>query len=413
MQDLTDMISGAADLALFSSIRSYVSTRIDFFLEHTLSGALTVVGGVALAAMTIWIMIQGYLIVSGRSQDGLKGFLIQAFKSYLIVLVATGLAAGQGFSVRTLTDDLMGSVAEVMAGDGDVAKCLKADAAFLGCKVDRNLTLMQGAMNFAGQLDTSDDPILEEKKTRASWFIGVGTGGPAIVAGTMILMYKVAIALFIGLGPIFILCLLFKQTAGLFSKWLYYGIATIFASTLLAVMADICLDLIKNVAGALFVADLFGANSQGLMQAATQQLGLGLMLSTLLISVPPMAGSFFNGVMGGFSAYSVFNSPPPPSSAAGQFGSGAQGAAGTNGTNGASTGGDTSTTANPNINTASRASTGQAVTNYTPDTVKPIEQSQTGNAARAYTPPSPPPAPETPPPIPPEARPSSAPPPKE
>ena len=82
--------------------------------------------------------------------------------------------------------------------------------------------------------------------------------------------------------------------------------------------SDICLDLIKNVAGALFVADLLGANSQGIMQAATQQLGLGLMLSTLLISVPPMAGSFFNGVMGGFSAYSVFNSPPRPSSAAGQ-----------------------------------------------------------------------------------------------
>ena len=149
------------------------------------------------------------------------------------------ITAGQSFSVRALTDGVMNSVAEVMAGDGDVAKCLKADAAFLGCKVDRNLTLMQGAMNFAGQLDTADDPILEEKKTRASWFIGVGTGGPAIVAGTMILMYKVAIALFIGLGPIFILCLLFKQTAGLFSKWLYYGIATIFASTLLAVMSDI------------------------------------------------------------------------------------------------------------------------------------------------------------------------------
>ena len=412
MQDLTDMISGAADLALFSSIRSYVSTRIDFFLEHTLSGALTVVGGVALAAMTIWIMIQGYLIVSGRSQDGLKGFLIQAFKSYLIVLVATGLAAGQGFSVRTLTDDLMGSVAEVMAGDGDVAKCLKADAAFLGCKVDRNLTLMQGAMNFAGQLDTADDPILEEKKTRASWFIGVGTGGPAIVAGTMILMYKVAIALFIGLGPIFILCLLFKQTAGLFSKWLYYGIATIFASTLLAVMSDICLDLIKNVAGALFVADLFGANSQGLMQAATQQLGLGLMLSTLLISVPPMAGSFFNGVMGGFSAYSVFNSPPPPSSAAGQFGSGAQGAAGTNGTNGASAANNTATNNAPPP--LVRQSTGQPASNsYANDTVKPMEQSQTGNAARPYSPPPPPPAPETPPPISPEVRPSSAPPPKE
>ena len=319
------------------------------------------------------------------------------------------ITAGQSFSVRALTDGVMNSVAEVMAGDGDVAKCLKADAAFLGCKVDRNLTLMQGAMNFAGQLDTADDPILEEKKTRASWFIGVGTGGPAIVAGTMILMYKVAIALFIGLGPIFILCLLFKQTAGLFSKWLYYGIATIFASTLLAVMSDICLDLIKNVAGALFVADLFGANSQGLMQAATQQLGLGLMLSTLLISVPPMAGSFFNGVMGGFSAYSVFNSPPPPSSAAGQFGSGAQGAAGTNGTNGASTTSGSNTPV-PSANNAptlgNRVASGQTTANYSADVVKSPDQSQTGNAARPYTPP-----PETLPPVSPDVRPAASPPP--
>ena len=307
------------------------------------------------------------------------------------------ITAGQGFSVRTLTEGVMNSVAEVMAGDSDAAKCLKADASFLGCKVDRNLMVMQGAMNFAGQLDTANDPVLEDKKTRASWFIGVGTAGPAMVAGSMILMYKVAIALFIGLGPIFILCLLFKQTAPLFQKWLYYGLATIFASTMLAVMADICLDLVENVAGSLFVTSLLGATSQGLMQAATQQLGLGLMLSTLLISVPPMAGSFFNGVMGGFSAYSVFNSPPPPSSAAGQFGGG-QGAAGASGANGAS-GNNGSTASGEPIRDMTRVSTGQVANNYTADAVKSVEQSQTGNAARAYTP-----SPETPPSVSPDVR---------
>jgi type IV secretion system protein VirB6 len=317
------------------------------------------------------------------------------------------ITAGQGFSVRTLTEGVMNSVAEVMAGDSDAAKCLKADASFLGCKVDRNLVVMQGAMNFAGQLDTADDPVLEDKKTRASWFIGVGTGGPAIVAGTMILMYKVAIALFIGLGPIFILCLLFKQTAPLFQKWLYYGIATIFASTLLAVMADICLDLIKNVAGALFVADLFGVDSQGLMQAATQQLGLGLMLSTLLISVPPMAGSFFNGVMGGFSNYNAFNAGgAPPAMHPGQGPYGASGAAGASGTNGASTTSGSNTPV-PSANNAptlgNRVASGQTPANYSNDTVKSVEQSQTGNAARAYTP-----SPETPPPVSPDVRPVSS-----
>jgi type IV secretion system protein VirB6 len=310
------------------------------------------------------------------------------------------ILAAQGFSVRTLTDGVMNTVAEVMAGDSDAAKCLKADASFLGCKVDRNLVVMQGAMNFAGQLDTADDPVLEDKKTRASWFIGVGTGGPAIVAGTMILMYKVAIALFIGLGPIFILCLLFKQTAPLFQKWLYYGIATIFASTLLAVMADICLDLIKNVAGALFVADLFGVDSQGLMQAATQQLGLGLMLSTLLITVPPMAGSFFNGVMGGFSNYNAFNAGgAPPAMHPGQGPYGASGAAGASGTNGASGANSTAASSQAESMPTVRHTAGQTASNYSADVVKSSEQSQTGNAARAYTP-----SPETPPPVSPDVR---------
>jgi type IV secretion system protein VirB6 len=113
MQSLTDLIQGAADLALFSAIRGYISTRIDYFLEHTLSGALTVVGFVGIIALTIWIMGQGFLIVTGRSQDGLKGFLLQAFKAYFIVGIATGLAASGPYSVRTLTDGVMNSVAEV------------------------------------------------------------------------------------------------------------------------------------------------------------------------------------------------------------------------------------------------------------------------------------------------------------
>ncbi len=116
-------------------------------------------------------------------------------------------------------------------------------------------------------------------------------------------------ALFIGFAPIFILCLLFKKTAPLFQKWLYYGLATIFSSVMLGVMAEISMDLVGNIAitdaVSNIAAALTGGNVGGIMQTVTQQLGLGLMLSTLLITVPPMAGAWFNGMMAGFSAYSV------------------------------------------------------------------------------------------------------------
>ena len=75
-------------------------------------------------------------------------------------------------------------------------------------------------------------------------------------------------------------------------------------------MAEISMDLVGHLFGGAaagkFVATVIGeGGTTGIMETVTQQLGLGLMLSTLLITVPPMAGMWFNGVMGSFSAYSV------------------------------------------------------------------------------------------------------------
>ena len=171
-----------------------------------------------------------------------------------------------------------------------------------------NLTATQSMMGMLDGIDTADSDYLENKISEARWFAGIGTAGPAIIAGTMLIMFRIAIALFIGFAPIFILCLLFKKTAPLFQKWLYYGLATIFSSVMLGVMADIAMDLVSNIAitdaVTRITSILGGGDLSGIMQTVTQQLGLGLVLSTLLIVVPPMAGMWFNGLMGQFNAYS-------------------------------------------------------------------------------------------------------------
>ena len=186
--------------------------------------------------------------------------------------------------------------------------CLTQDAqVIIGCKIDMNLTATQSMMGMLDGIDTADSDYLENKISEARWFAGIGTAGPAIVAGTMLIMFRIAIALFIGFAPIFILCLLFKKTAPLFQKWLYYGLATVFSSVMLGVMADIAIDLVSNIAitdAVTRIASILGGGGlSGIMRTVTQQLGLGLMLSPLLIVVPPMAGAWFNGVMGSFNGY--------------------------------------------------------------------------------------------------------------
>ena len=279
---------------------------------------MTMTTASSLIVLTLWMKWYGYQMVMGNSQASAKDFVFKAVRAWIIIAFATGLAASMGFSIRTVTTDLSNLVSEAMTGSDSGSACVTntGNNNFTGCKIDKNLVRMQAAMAFVNQLDTGADPVLEDKKARASLMTAAGIGGPAIVAGGLLLTLKVAMALFIALGPIFIMCLLFKQTTPLFQKWLYYGLSTMFATAMFAVVSDIAMDLVENTTAALFVSDLFtttldptgasNAAAAGIMNASVQQLGLGLMLSTLLITTPAMAANFFNGVMGSFSHQSAF-----------------------------------------------------------------------------------------------------------
>ena len=300
------------DLLLYTSIRDYIYARISFFTEVVLSRNLSFALMMVLALLTLWVMIQGYLLVTGRSQEGVKGFIFNLGKNYIVITIALGVSIGSNFSVRTLTDTLSNGVSQIMHGNNDFgSECLTEQTAFVtGCKIDLNLKTTQLVLSSLSAIDTADDDHLEDKLSQAKWFAGIGTAGPAIVAGTMLIMYRIAIALFVGFAPIFILCLLFKRTAPLFQKWLYFGLATIFSSVMLGIMSEISMDLIGNVFGGSvagnFVAKIIGESGPtGIMETVTQQLGLGLMLSTLLITVPPMAGMWFNGMMATYSGYNA------------------------------------------------------------------------------------------------------------
>ncbi len=150
------------------------------------------------------------------------------------------------------------------------------------------------------------DVILNEAKTRNQWFTGIGIAGPAIMGGWMLLLYKIAMALIVGLGPFFILCLLFDLTKQMFHKWLWFGIGTLFSLAVLNAMVTLSLDAVLAVAGAFWVGEFIGSSSEGVTSVALQQGGLGLILSTLILGAPPMAALFFQGTMANFGAFNAF-----------------------------------------------------------------------------------------------------------
>jgi type IV secretion system protein VirB6 len=300
---LRPLAQSIGDLAYFVLIYDFLHDEIQDFGLDLMASASAIVGASALILMTIWIFFQGLRIVTGQSRDSMMGLVMNSLRATLIVAAATTIGVAGSNMHDFLTEDLQGVITEMVTGEaGETPKSM----------IDKNLAYMQLGLSSIDALQVVSDPNLHAEKNQAMWMVGVGTAGPAMVGGAMLLMYDVMIALFVGLGPIFVLCLLFDATKSLFQRWLLYGIGTMFSVAVLAAMIAIATKTVLAVAGAFWstalIGSLLGSNFTGGMKStALQQGGIGLLLTVLLITTPPMVSSFFQGAMGNFSSYAAIS----------------------------------------------------------------------------------------------------------
>jgi type IV secretion system protein VirB6 len=317
---ITNATNSVSNFEFFQAINTYLSNEIDYFQWTVMDQTMQLIGFVALILLTIWIMYQGFRIITGRARMPLMLLVGDALKAFLVISLATGMASSTSTLYWALTDGAVNVITSTINP--------KADANGPYSQIDANLATMEGMLGLLDTLasganaatGTTTDSEVQSATSRAKWFTGIGIAGPSVVGGAVLLLNKIAIALFIGLGPLFILCLLFDFTKGLFQRWLFYGIGTMFSLAVLSFMVTIAANMVQAVtlsilakySAALFAACTFDPSALqgagGITSMAMQQGGLGLLLSTLIVSAPPMAAAFFQGTLGQFMSYSAFGS---------------------------------------------------------------------------------------------------------
>lgn len=314
---MDDILNGLTGLGFYSLVLDFISEEIAAFQEQLLARYATLFGVMALSILTIWIFLQGWRIVSGRSRDSMIALVGDSLRAMLIIGVATVWAGNSKGLYTTLTDGLQTAIYGSVTGEISKQKDLYD-------KMDENMlitTIALGTVNSitAGTEDGSN--AVSGESILMGFMAVMGAGGPALAGGTMILLNKIAMALFTGFGPLFIICLLFEQTKPLFSKWLYYGVGTLFAGAVLYVMSTIAMNAMAAVSAAYWVSGLLQMSPDGgLRQVTINTAGLGIILTALLVTAPPMAAMFFQGMLGQFSPYTSIGpgSQSSPSTAAHQ-----------------------------------------------------------------------------------------------
>jgi type IV secretion system protein VirB6 len=312
-----------ADLAYFTLIYEYLHNEIEAFGLNMSRSVTVTAGAIALVIMTIWVFFQGLRFVTGQNRESFMAFLMNAVRALLIVSAAMTFATTNSAIYNFLTETVQGSITRAVTGEDDANP---------KSMIDKNLAYMQLGLSSIDAVKVVDDPTLYMEKSRDMWMLGVGTAGPAMVGGAMLLMYEVAWALFIGLGPIFILCLLFDATKSMFSRWLMMGIGTMFSMAVLAAMVAIATKTVIAVAGAFWTSALIGklvlgdsgTFDGGMGSMAMQQGGIGMLLTVLLISTPPMVANFFQGTVGNFLTVAAVSGGEPnrPGRGGGGYGGG-------------------------------------------------------------------------------------------
>ncbi|PBS13131.1 hypothetical protein CMZ82_05805 [Lysobacteraceae bacterium NML93-0792] len=298
--------SGFISWAFFAFIFDLVNGLIESFQDALLGRTTRFVSGIVFTLLVFWVLIQGWMVVTGRSRENLMGLVVGSLRAFLIVIAATSMSFFGNDLTRLMTDDLPQAIHQVISGDDDDVE----DA------IDENLTTMGLIFAMIDALPAGDSDANDAGQRNVTAMTGIGIAGPSVIGGAMLLLYKIALVLFVGFGPLFILALLFEQTQDLFKRWLLYGIGTMFAMAVLAVMVSIATQVVAVSAAAMLAAytiSTMGAGAipgfgGGLNSAAVQQGGVGLIMSVLMVMAPPMAAMFFNGTLGQFAANSSFGS---------------------------------------------------------------------------------------------------------
>ncbi|MDG4481467.1 type IV secretion system protein [Xanthomonas vesicatoria] len=303
LQPLADANLG--DFVFFKLVSDYFNREIQDFGLDLMKETMRWVSTIALTVTTLWILILGYRIATGQSRESAMATMIKAAKVAIIISIASALGANGAMLHQTVTQNLDKEIHGLFTGDDDSTA---EDA------IDENLAYTQLALAAldAVRVDASEPEMLE-KKGRAMLVAGFGTASPPMAAGATLLLFKFTMAFLIGIGPIFILALVFDQTKDLFKKWLFYVIGTLFSMSMLSVVTAMVLKFTAKVAGAYWAVKFikFG-DAEGLSSQALQQGGIGLIMTMLIITVPTIAAALWQGNMGTFLSYTAFNSAASP-----------------------------------------------------------------------------------------------------
>ncbi|UTO28313.1 type IV secretion system protein [Bartonella harrusi] len=263
---------------LFNKIDQITAT----YITGISSQAIITITPIVSIGLTIAFIIYGWLVIRGTVDMPVSEFINRCFKASIITSIAltTGLYQNEIANLITkMPNDLLYALMPTTPQNSDFIKLIDKVA-------ENGFKRASEAFEEAAFLDA--DGLLYGL---FGILILFATSSLTAIGGAFILLTKIALVLLVGLGPFFIISLLWQPTYRFFEQW----ITQILSYTILIILLATVFSFMMNIF-AIYMNDLKFDGKQNVSYALGGALILSILSIMLLFKLSSIASALARGV---------------------------------------------------------------------------------------------------------------------
>jgi len=271
---------------LFQTVGGSLDNATQHILVDTISRMIDTITPWALAGVTLYITLYGYLVMMGMIREPAKEGLLKAGKIIVIAALALNADTYLTWVVGTL-QGLESRLAFAVTGKEGVTVYQTLDGVLSG-----------GLALFSQCITKALDAGWTEIGAFFTW-LGVAAlfitafGLVVVSGGAIIVIASGLLKLVFAVGPFFIASLMFPVTAHLFEKWLGKAMTYIFQIIMMAFVMTVAVQVFDYAIGGFKLAD---AESPNAMQFSMGMVFIGVVLYFYARETARLAGELGGGL---------------------------------------------------------------------------------------------------------------------
>lgn len=276
-------------MAVLDSIYNTIAGNIDSLVTGKYAAIVGLIEGPLQVGLAINLIVCGYAIMRGISNEPWGAYLTTWFKAYLVILAAT---SNFGPWAATLAQNLPDQLVSALGGTNIAAQF----DAFVQNTASASYSLVLTAKPYVEELPVLGIPLPDLFAYFLYFLVLIGAYLGASIALVLALFLKFALAITIAVGPIFVGLLMFNSTSGMFFGWLQSALNYSIQSAALALSFVFVTGTVWSFASNVSAA---GDSRTAIYLALIFQLAIVLIGAFLVLQASTIAASFGGGAASG------------------------------------------------------------------------------------------------------------------